>query len=132
VPLTEEEKSDCRHHLGYVEVSEVATFSLGIPAALQTQFMIEQAMNLLTNSGEARVRRCLRILNRIEELELESLEDVEVEQIGEITINKDFYRTRRRQYRLWQGALGNCFGVPVMPFDQRNGAMAGINVRVRS
>lgn len=129
--LTDDEKARTRHHLGYPEVTAVATFSLGIPAALQTTFMVEGAMNLLTPSGEKRVRQCLKILDFIEELDVENLEDVEVSEIEGITIDSEFYKKRWRQYRRWRGALANALGVLPNPYDFRDEVMGGINVSVR-
>lgn len=127
--LTAEEKVKIRHHLGYLNVAYAYTFVLGIPAAVQTQFTVEGAMNKLLADAEPEMRRQLAILDRIEELDLEGLEDVEVSQIGEITIDPKFYEKRWKQYERWRRSLANLFGIAPNPFDQRLVAL-GISVPV--
>ena len=117
--LTPEEKVKVRHHLGYLNVASVYTFVLGIPAAVQTQFTVEGAFNLILQDALPEMRRILRILDRIEELDVESLEDLEVEQIGDITIDTRFMAKRWEQYERWRRALANLFGIAPNPFDQR-------------
>ncbi len=128
--LTDQEKASCRHHLGYVQVTQVSTYFLGIPAALQTMFMLEQAMNLLMPGADENVRRQLRILDRIEELDVEGLEDVEAEEVDGIRIDPKFFPKRWRQYLRWQGSLANIFGVIPDPYDLRLGAMGGGSLSV--
>ena len=128
--LTAEEKVKVRHHLGYLNVAQAYTFVLGVPAAVQTQFTVEGAMNVILADAEEEVRRQLRILDRIEELDIEGLEDVEVAQIGEITIDAKFYEKRWKQYERWRRSLANLFGIAPNPFDQRLAAL-GISVPVQ-
>lgn len=129
--LTHEEKVKVRHHLGYLNVAFAYTFVFGIPAAVQTQFTVEGAMDRLLAEAEPEARRQLRILDRIEELDVEGLEDVEVEEIGGIKIDPDFYNKRWAQYERWRRSLANLFGIAPNPFDQRLAAR-GINVSVRN
>jgi hypothetical protein len=127
--LTPEEKTKVRHHLGYLGVASAFTFVLGIPAAVQTQFTVEGAFNLILPESLPEVRRHLRILDRIEELDVEGLEDVEVEEIGDIKIDAKFYEKRWAQYERWRRSLANLFGIAPNPFDQRL-AGHGLSVRV--
>jgi len=110
-------------------VAYAYTFVFGIPAAVQTQFSVEGAMDRLLADAEPEMRRQIRILDRIEELDVEGLEDVEVEQIGEITIDAKFYEKRWKQYERWRRSLANLFGIAPNPFDQRLASM-GISVPV--
>lgn len=128
--LTPEEKVKVRHHLGYLNVAYAYTFVYGVPAAVQTQFTVEGAMDRVLADAEPEVRRQLRILDRIEELDVEGLEDVEVEEIGDIKIDAKFYEKRWKQYERWRRSLANLFGIAPNPFDQRLAAL-GINVPVR-
>jgi hypothetical protein len=128
--LSPVERVKVRHHLGYLNVAFAYTFVFGIPAAVQTQFSVEGAMDRILADAEPEVRRQLAILDRIEELDVDGLEDVEVEQIGEITIDAKFYEKRWKQYDRWRRSLANLFGIAPNPFDQRLAAM-GISVPVR-
>lgn len=127
--LTDDEKVSIRHHLGYLNVQFAYTFVLGIPSAVQTQFTIEGAMDRILPQAAGQVRRHLRILDKIEELDLEGVEDVEVEEIGEIKLDPKQFEKRWKQYERWRRSLANLFGVAPNPFDQRL-AMLGINAPV--
>jgi hypothetical protein len=132
--LTDSEKSRARHHLGYGEVMESQTFVMGIPAGVQTQFVIEGGLNRIMPSGEARFRKVLDSLNRVECRIEESTEDVEVESLGDIKVNAKAFQRLLERYRFWQGALANIMQVPPNPFDQRfsgyGAGPGGINVPV--
>lgn len=127
--LSEQLKVKIRHHLGYLGIASAQTFVLGIPAGVQTSFIIENAMNLVLPQSEPEIERHVAILNRIEELDVEGLEDVEVAEIGGITIDENFYKKRWKQYERWRRSLANLLGVFPNPFDQRLQG-GGINVRV--
>ena len=45
MPLTDQEKVRIRDHLAYANTSELSTFVLGLPAGIETQFLIEKAMS---------------------------------------------------------------------------------------
>ena len=128
--LTAEEKVKVRHHLGYLNVANAFTFVFGIPAAVQTQFTVEGAMDRILADAEPEVRRQLRILDKIEELDVENLEDVEASEVGEIKLDPKFYEKRWKQYERWRRSLANLFGIAPNPFDQRL-ASYGISVPVR-
>jgi hypothetical protein len=129
--FTEAEKSRIRHHLGYLNVGQVATFQLGIPSAVQTQFMIEGAFHRVTPAGETEVRRILEELNSYEAQMSDSKELRDVNQVGEIQVRPDAFNQLLREYDHWRQALGNCLGVPPNPYDFRF-TMAGrpLNVPV--
>ena len=84
--FTDQEKVKIRHHLGYLNVAASATFVLGSPAAVETQFIIESAMNLVLVAAEPEVRRQLTILDCIEEQMNCDRELLAVNEVGEIKI----------------------------------------------
>lgn len=133
--LTIEEKARVRRHMGYLGVQESQTFSLGIPAALQTQFIIEGAMNRLLPESYDEVRRLLAILDGVEQQIIEDQELLAVSKVDEIDIRPDEFKQLIKQYLWWQASLANMFGVTPNPYDQRfvswgTGA-GGINVSVQ-
>lgn len=130
--LTEEDKNRCRHHLGYLAVQASQTFVLGVPAGVQTQFMVEGAFNRVLPSAEAGFRRLLDKLDRVEERIEESTEDVEVESVGNIKINDKALQRLLARYQYWRAAVANMLGVIPNPYDQRFGSLlaGGINVPV--
>lgn len=129
-----QEKVKIRHHLGYLNVTNAATFALGIPQAVETQFIIENAMNLVLPEAEGEARRHINILNGIEELMICGHENLAINAIGEIKIREDEQEALDKRYHHWRNALANVLGVYPNPFDKRfysaTGA-GGINVRVK-
>jgi hypothetical protein len=117
--LTEEDKVRARIHMGYVNVTEVATFVLGIPAALQTQYMIEEGFLKILPSAVTRFRQYLDRLDRLEAQIDENSENVEASAVGDIRLRPDAFKEVIMRYKFWQGSLGNMMGVIANPFDMR-------------
>lgn len=125
--LTDEEKAAIRYHLGYPMLDQVATFAIGVPAAFETAFILEGAMNRVQGATLTRART---LLCRLEEVECQIAGDTEllaVSQVDETKIDPAMMMKLDGRYIRWQQALGNVLSVPVNPFDQRKG---GLNVRV--
>lgn len=131
MPLTDQEKVKVRHHLGFLNVKAAQTFVLGVPAAVETQFIIEGAMNLLLPEAEGEARRHLTILDDIENQLNEDRELLAVTAVDEIKINPDEMRKLRKEYQYWRHSMANLFGVYPNPFDKRwIVAEGGVNVPV--
>ena len=129
--FTEQEKVKLRAHMGYLNVSQVQTFALGVPAAVETQFLIEGAMNRVLTEAELKCRELISILDSIEGQMVGDLELLSVIKIGGIEVNPQEQGMLKRAYKHWQAALGNLLGIVPNPYDQRflSGG-SGINVRV--
>jgi hypothetical protein len=118
--LTDEEKTKIRYHLGYnPAVQQAQSFVLGIPAGIQTTFMIEGAMNRVLVSALPEVRRHLAILERFENQMLDDAELLAVEQVDEIHVRKDEQEALWKLYYRWVRSLAGLFGVVPNPFDGR-------------
>lgn len=128
--FTPQEKVKIRHHLGFLNVTNAATFSLGIPQAVETQFIIERAMDLVLVEAEVEARRHVSILDRIEGQMVEDHDLLAVEKVGEITIRKDEQNQLRKEYEYWRNALANVMGIYPNPWDKRFG-INPVNVPVR-
>jgi hypothetical protein len=133
--ITEEDKNRCRSHLGYLEVQDSQTFVMGVPAGVQTQFMIEGAFARILPSAERGMRKLLDRLDRVLEIIEESEENEQADAIGDIRLKDKAFLKLIRRYQWWQGMLANLLGVPPNPYDQRfvswTGTGSGINVPVR-
>ncbi len=135
--LTEAEKVQIRHHLGYLNVQEAATFVLGTPAGVETQFIIEGAFNRVLEAALPLIRKHIQRLDTTEEQMVCSQESMEVNQLGEIQLNNQGehrnQRELRRAYNYWADSLANLLGVYRNPFDKRTGnyGLKGMNVRVQ-
>lgn len=131
--LTEEEKVRVRHHLGFLNVVEAQTFVLGTPAGVETQFIIEGAMNRVKEEALPLLRRMLSYLDLTEEQMVTDQDVMVVDQIGEITVRKEQQKQLRQVYKYWQQSLANVLGVYPNPFDKRGmgvGGAGGPNVPV--
>jgi hypothetical protein len=117
--FTDEDKVRIRHHMGYLNVSEVQTYSLGVPAAVETQYLIEGAMNRVLPEAEVHV---FEVLSRLDAIECQMTGDLEllaVDEIGEIKVNRKEMNQLRREYRHWQWKLANALGVEPNKYDYR-------------
>lgn len=134
--LSDELKAKIRHHMGYTNVQAVQTFVLGTPAGIETSFIIEGAMNRLLPEALPQVTRHIEILDNLEAQILEDQELLAVTKVDEIDIRQDEFIQLAKQYHYWRSGLGNIFGVPPNPFDQRfmswgGASLGGMNMSVR-
>lgn len=128
--LTDEEKTKIRHHMGYLNVAETQTFVLGIPAGVQTQFMIEGAFGKILPHAENLVRTLLCRLDEIEAQVYGGSDLADVMKTGSIEVNPDRLKELGKYYRLAQQGLANLMGVPPNPFDMRDWVRAGGGMNV--
>lgn len=132
--FTKFERARIRHHLGYINVAEREVYQLGQTAALETQFQIEGAMDLVILEAEVIAREHIGYLDRIEAQMVDDLELLAVESIDEIKLRKDEQQQLRNNYLYWRAALCNVLGSYPNPFDKRygsDGAVGGINASVK-
>ncbi len=87
--LTNEEKAKLRHHLGYLNVQAAATFQLGIPAAVQTQFMIEGAWDKVLPEAENLLKILLCRMDDVEAEVYGGIDLASVTATGNIQVNPD-------------------------------------------
>jgi hypothetical protein len=123
--ITNELKVRARHHLGYLGVQESATFQLGVPAAVQTQFMIEGAWDKLLPESEALFARIVCRLDAIEEEVYGGIDMASVLQVGAIQVNPKRFSELSKYYVNARLELSNLLGCPPNPFDGRPLASGG-------
>lgn len=132
--LSSAEKVKVRHHLGYLNVQEAQTFVLGTPAAVETQFIIEGAMNRVLEEALPEVRRHLQILDTIEDQMVQNLELLQIKKIDTIEVNSTGSDREQKQivkvYDRWVESLANLLGTYRNPFDKRKGSGGSLNARV--
>lgn len=126
--ITKEERVRCRHHMDYLNAAANAAFVLGTPAAVETSFLIEPAMDKVLVEAVPLFRQILATLDAIEAQKVEDLEVLVAGRVGSIELRSDEQAALDGQYRRWQGKLANLLGVPPNPFDKSGGG--GINVPV--
>lgn len=117
--LTELEKIKARAHCGYLNVQQAATFVMGVPAGVQTQFVIEGGLQKILAAAEPLFRTYIARLDALEEQIVENTENVAVDKVDEIELRADEFKQIIIRYKHWQGALCNLLGVPPNPYDMR-------------
>lgn len=131
--FTDTEQASICHHMGYPRVSAISTYVLGVPAAMETTFMIQGAMIRVLQSGSAKVRECICRMDAIEAQVFCGSDLADVEEVGEIKVNRKRLLELAQYYLIAQQGLANLLGVVANPFDQRGWLMmgtGGINVSV--
>lgn len=121
--LAKQEKVKVRHHLGYLNVQDAQTFVLGTPASVETQFIIEGAMDRILEEAVPEVRRHLQILDGLEDQMVNNHELMQIQKIDTIVVNSTGahreQKELRKAYDDWVDSLANLFGVIRNPFDKR-------------
>ena len=128
--LTNEEKARIRHHMGYLNVQAAATFQLGVPAALQTTFMIELAFTKILPEAENMVKVFVCRMDEVEKQVFGNLDLAEIEATGSVKVDPKRLLKLAQTYKIAQEGLANLLGVPPNPFDMRSWlkSSGGINV----
>lgn len=129
---TREEKVRARHHLGFLNVSEVYTFVLGTPAAVETQFAIEGALNRILPEAMPLFRELLAKCDATEAQRFDDQDALVATRVGSIELSgRKGQIAQAMQYDYWRQGLANCLGIYTNPFDKRLDLSAGgINTRV--
>jgi hypothetical protein len=125
--IAEPDRARARYHTGYGGVQAAATFFLGVPAAVQTSFVIETALNNLLPSA---LPRFLSLLDNLDALDQQIMDDADtlvVTKVDEIDLNEKEFEKIIQRYRHYQGALCNMLLIPPNPFDQRPHLSGGYN-----
>src|SRR5216684_409550 len=99
--ISEQDKVRARHHTGYLGVGSAQTFSLGIPAALQTQFMIEGAFSKILPSAEPLFRDLLDKMDAVEQQIVDDTPNLAVDAIDVIKIRSDEMKQLMQRYQYW-------------------------------
>lgn len=128
--FTEEEKVRIRHHLGFLNVGAAQTFVLGTPAAVETQFLVEGAMNRVLPAAETMVRNLVARCDLVEQQVIENQELLAVTAVGEISVQEHEFEKLMQRYQYHRNALANALGIYANPFDKR--FESGLNVRVQN
>lgn len=127
---TEQEKVRARYHLGYLDVSAVSTYIIGVPAMVQTQFMIERALNALNMPAYPKFQWMLGELDRLECQWLGGSNLAEVNRVDTVEINRERTKEFGQMYSTMRSALANMLGIVPNPFDQRDIFLGGMGVNV--
>lgn len=131
--FSEQEKVRIRHHLGYLNVPASQTFVLGTPAGVETQFLVEGAMNKVLPEAESQARQLIANCDAVEAQLTENQDLLAVTKVDEIDVRENEFEKLMQRYHYWRNGLANVLGIYPNPFDKRFSAAGGggINVRVQ-
>lgn len=135
--LTTDEKQRVRYHLGYPLVSTDQSLRYGMVVPVEFAYLVDDVVDShLSAAGESKVRQLLGVLDGIEtklicaqgRLAVQSVDEIEMRTGMSGESEPDLLE---REYRRWQGRLGDTLGCPV---NQHSTSTSGkrINVSVRS
>ena len=131
--FTDTEKMKIRHHLGFLNVQAAQTFVLGVPAGVQTQYIIEGAMDRVLAAAESQARLLLARCDAIEAQIGENQDVLFLSQTEEVSFRDNEFELLMKRYQYWRNGLANVLGVYPNPFDKRFVSMSGgggVNAKV--
>ena len=108
-----------------METSFAASLQLGIPRPVQTMFLLEDAMSLLVNDfALAKMRYYLGVVANIEKKLADSVNKLEVEKVGNITMRgakrgETGPDLLEREYIRWVKRIADMLGVPPYPYSSK-------------
>lgn len=127
--LTEEEKVKIRHHTGYLNVQEAYTFVLGVPAGIETQFIVEGAMNRLNPFAVGMLREIIARCDALEEQLMCDADLYATTQLGNLAVNSTGKDNEQnlllRNYAYQVASMCNLLGIERNPFDKRLNTLLG-------
>ncbi len=120
------EKERIRYHMGYLQVTPAAAITFGIPAPIQTMFLVESAMERVLPVAEDRIRKLITILDGIECREEGALDYLVVKQVDSITLRDDHVEKLEEQYAKWAAKLADVLGAPLYPGSSKFRSLFGV------
>lgn len=117
--LTLLERAKIRHHLGYPNVSAMASIQMGVPKPLQTLFLVETAMDKILTEYLPILRTTIATLDSIECQLVDGQKYLPVNRMGEMEIRKEHLQQLEGEYKRWAFRLAEDIGVPIYPFSSR-------------
>jgi hypothetical protein len=109
------ERERIRYHMGYLNVQPAASITYGLPAPIQTLFVVELSMDKILPEAEDRVRKLLTILDGIECKEVDGQDYLVAAQLEQLTIREDHIDKLEWEYCRWAARLADTLGAPLYP-----------------
>ena len=121
MPLSVEEKMRTRYHLGYPQIGTFTVMALGVPAAGQTQFILERQMDHILPEAEPKLREVLCECDRIETTIKDARQRLSVERSGDVRFRvreelEDLYEL----YEVWTDTLADMLAAVKNPRSARH------------
>ncbi len=117
--FTNAEKARIRYHLGYLGVQLAGSVSFGLPRPIQTNFIVEDAMNMVISEHEGQVRTMVARCDVTEERIFQAQGRLKAESLGEIKLRADECDALEKEYGRWARRLADILGVPLYAFSSK-------------
>ena len=130
--LTEEEKNRIRYHGGYLVVDPASAIIIGIPAATQPAFLVEQAMEHIPESAVAIIRNTVAKCDITENNIMLAQTRMVARSVDEIDLNPEEADQLRGEYRFWVQKLYDILGAPINAYASafQSGGRPPLNIPV--
>lgn len=139
-PLSDDEKTRIRYHLGYVGITDPTALLAGLPVSSQTLYVLERNLNNVMPYALPHVRRLLGILDATETRLVEAQERLSVASVDEVElrgITEGATETDALEREVFRFAtrLADLLGARVNPESSRfsrflRSGGGGVNVRI--
>lgn len=101
--------------MGYLSVTPASAITFGLPAPIQTLFLVDSAINRLVPEAEDRVRKLLSILDNIECKMVEWQDYLAASKVDNLEIRPDNIEQLEWEYSRWASRLADELGAPLYP-----------------
>lgn len=130
--LTEEEKNRIRYHGGYLLTDPASAIILGIPAATQPAFLVEQALNHIPDSAVAIIRNLVAKCDITENNILSAQSRMVARSVDEVDLNPEEADQLRGEYRFWVQKLYDTLGAPLNAYASlyQSGGKMPLNIPI--
>ena len=130
--LTEEEKARIRYHGGYLQITPASAIILGLPAATQPAFLVEQAMEHIPDTAIAIIRNLVAKCDITENNIMLAQTRMVAKSVDEIDLNPDEANQLRGEYRYWVQKLYDNLGAPINAYASafQSGGRPPLNLSV--
>lgn len=119
--LSEEEKGRILYHMGYGLVNVASLFTLGVPAISQPLYIAASAIEHIPVSRIQLVREIVAVLDRIDQADIEDIDYIPAESLGELTLAADRQDRIKNKRRDWANRLSDVLTAPLNPYSDRFG-----------
>lgn len=117
--FTDEEKQRVRYHAGYPSVQPAVGITFGVPKMIQTQFLLELAMDKILPIAEDKVRQVISVMDSIECRLVDAQERLAAKSLDNLTMRADETDALEAEYYRWGGRLVDILGVPFYAYSNR-------------
>ncbi len=117
--LTDEEKQRVRYFLGYPSVQPAVGISFGVPKLIQTQFLLELAMEKILPIAENKIRQIIGVMDGIECRLIDAQDRLAAKSLDNLTMRADETDALEAEYYRWGGRLADTLGVPFYAYSNR-------------